>query len=510
MTLPTAHAPQAAGPAAPKPIRKVVIAGGGTAGWMAAAALSKTLGKQLDICLIESDEIGTVGVGEATIPTLLTFHQLLGIPEQSFMAATQATFKLGIQFESWRQRDEDYIHSFGLTGKDHWTAGFQHFWHKGRERGLASDYGDYCLELRAAQEGKFAHLPNAGMNYAFHLDATRYARFLRSFSEGFGVQRREGKIQAVLQHPGSDHIAALRLADGTLIEGDLFIDCTGFRGLLIGETLGVPCEDWSQWLFCDRALAVQTSSVGEPVPYTRSMAHSAGWQWRIPLQHRVGNGLVWSSRFMSDEQAQQTLLSRISGEVLTPLRPISFKPCQREKTWVGNCVALCLASGFLEPLESTSIHLIQRGIVRLMQMFPSAGINPSDVAEYNAQARDEIEHIRDFIILHYKVTQRDDTPFWQACRDMSVPPSLQHRIELFQETGRVFRKGNELFAENSWIQVMLGQGIWPQQHHPSADLMGDEELQHFLQSIRQNVEGTLAQLPTHQAYVKRYCPAMAP
>jgi tryptophan 7-halogenase len=510
---PTA-ASQAAGSAAPKPIRKVVIAGGGTAGWMAAAALGKTLGKRLDICLVESDEIGTVGVGEATIPTLLTFHQLLGIQEPAFMSATQATFKLGIQFESWRQVQEDYIHSFGLTGQDHWTAGFQHFWHKGRERGLAGDYGDYCLELRAAQESKFAHRPSSGpqtpLNYAFHLDATRYARFLRSFSEGFGVKRREGKISAVHRDPHSGHISALQLADGSRLEGDLFIDCTGFRGLLIGETLGVPCEDWSQWLFCDRALALQTTSTGEPVPFTRSMAHGAGWQWRIPLQHRVGNGLVWSSRFMSDDQAQQTLLSRINGEVLTPLRPISFKPCQREKTWVGNCVALGLASGFLEPLESTSIHLIQRGIVRLLQMFPNEGINPSDVAEYNAQAREEIEHIRDFIILHYKVTQRADTPFWQACRDMGIPPSLQHRIELFQETGRVFRKGNELFAENSWIQVMLGQGLWPRQHHPSADLMGDEELKHFLGHIRQGVETALEHLPSHQSYVKRYGPAMAP
>lgn len=487
------------------PVRRVVIVGGGTAGWMVAAALSKTLGKNLSIQLIESDEIGTVGVGEATIPTLLTFHSLLEIDEREFMAATQATFKLGISFENWRDRNQNYIHSFGLTGKDHWTAGFQHFWMKGRERNLARDYGDYCLELRAAQESRFAHLPRGGMNYAFHMDASLYAKFLRKFSESFGVERIEGKIVEVNADVQSGHIRSIRLESGAEVAGDLFIDCTGFRALLIGETLKVGYEDWSHWLPCDSAVAVQTESVADAVPYTRSIAHGAGWQWRIPLQHRVGNGMVYCSRYCDDEQAQQTLAANVQGQALTQPRVLKFRPGQRHITWSGNCVAIGLSSGFIEPLESTSIHLIQRGIIRLMQMFPAGGISTADIAEYNQQTRAEIEHIRDFIVLHYHVTNRRDTPFWDACRSMSVPASLQHRIDLFRETGRVFRVPNELFAENSWIQVMLGQGITPQNHHPVADLMGDAELSRFLEGIRLPINKTLAQLPSHQAYVESYC-----
>ena len=488
-----------------KPVRRVVIAGGGTAGWMVAAGLSKTLGKLLDIKLIESDEIGTVGVGEATIPTLMNFHSLLEINEQEFMAATQATFKLGISFENWRERQQDYIHSFGLTGIDHWTAGFQHFWHKGRERGLAGDYGDYCLELKASQESRFAHLPRNGMNYAYHMDASRYARYLRTFSEPFGVQRIEGKIAKVNTDAASGHITSLLLDSGTLIEGDLFIDCTGFRALLLGETMKEEYEDWSHWLFCDSAIAVQTESVGPAIPLTRSIAHDAGWQWRIPLQHRVGNGIVFSSRYTDDDRARKTLLGNIEGKVLTDPRVIRFKPGQRRKTWSGNCVGIGLASGFLEPIESTSIHLIQRGIIRLLQMFPTDGIRQSDVDEYNFQASTEIRHIRDFIILHYHVTNRRDSAFWRDAASMDIPVSLRHRIDLFKETGRVFRIPNELFAENSWIQVMLGQGIMPQQHHQTADLMGDAELAHFLNGIRDGIRKTVSQLPPHQAYFQTYC-----
>jgi tryptophan halogenase len=487
-----------------RPVRRVVIAGGGTAGWMTAACLSKTMGKGLDIKLVESDEIGTVGVGEATIPTLLTFHELVGINEQEFMAETQAVFKLGIKFEGWRDVGEDYIHSFGLTGQDHWSAGFQHFWHKGRERNIARDYGDYCLELRAAEESRFAHLPRAGLNYAFHMDATLYAKFLRKISSHNGVQRVEGKISEVLRHPDGD-IAALKLGDGTLLEGDLFIDCTGMRGLLLGDTLGVPLEDWSHWLPCDRAVALQTQSVGPAVPYVRSIAHPFGWQWQIPLQHRVGNGMVYSSRHVSDDEALATLLRNVQGEVLTKPRVIPFKACQRERVWERNCVAIGLSSGFLEPLESTSIHLIQRGIIRLLQSFPNEGVRQVDIYEYNRQTRDEMEHIRDFIILHYKVTNRSDSDFWNYCRTMDVPASLKHRIALFTETGRVFRSPHELFAENSWIQVMLGQGIHPEQHHHIADLMNDTELGGFLDDIRNRLERTLAQLPAHADYVSRYC-----
>lgn len=490
-----------------RPVRRVVIAGGGTAGWMAAACISKVLGKRLEITLIESDEIGTVGVGEATIPSLINFHNLLELNEQEFMAATGATFKLGIGFEGWRNVGEDYIHSFGMTGTDHWTAGFQHFWHKGRERGLAGDYGDYCLELRAAQENRFAHLPRGGMNYAYHLDATAYARFLRKFSERFGVRRVEGKIVDVTTSALTGHIRALTLDSGAQVEGDLFIDCTGFRALLIGQALGVEYQDWSQWLFNDSAVALQTASSGEAVPYTRSIAHGFGWQWRIPLQHRVGNGIVFSSRHVEQEQAVQALVDNIEGEVLTKPRVLRFTPGQRKQVWKGNCVAVGLSSGFLEPIESTSIHLIQRSIVRLMQMFPSDGIAQADIDEYNRQAAVEVEHIRDFIILHYKVTNRADTPYWRQARDMTVPASLQHRIDLFRQTGRVFRVSNELFAENSWIQVMIGQGIMPLQHHQSADLMGDAELSHFLGSIKGAVDKTVSQLPSHQQYVQRYCAA---
>ena len=486
------------------PVRRVVIAGGGTAGWMTAACLGKTLGKGLDIRLVESDEIGTVGVGEATIPTLLTFHELCGVNEQEFMAETQAVFKLGIKFENWREVGHDYIHSFGLTGKDHWTAGFQHFWLKGRDRKLAREYREYCLELRAAEESRFAHLPRAGMNYAFHMDATLYAKYLRKLSTGHGVQRIEGKIAEVQRHPDGD-IAALKLADGSLLEADLFVDCTGMRALLLGDTLGVKLEDWSHWLPCDRAVALQTQSVRPAVPYVRSIAHPFGWQWQIPLQHRVGNGMVYSSRHVSDDEALATLLKNVQGDVLTKPRVIPFKACQRETVWERNCVAIGLSSGFLEPLESTSIHLIQRGVIRLLQLFPNQGVRQADVDEYNKRTAAEMEHIRDFIILHYKVTNRTDSDFWNHVRTMAVPASLQHRIDLFRESGHVFRIPNELFAENSWIQVMLGQGITPSQHHHIADLMDDAELNGFLEEIRGRVERTVAQLPPHADYVARYC-----
>jgi tryptophan halogenase len=487
-----------------RPVRRVVIAGGGTAGWMVAAGLSKVLGKRLDIKLVESDEIGTVGVGEATIPTLLNYHSLLDINEREFMAATMATFKLGISFESWRNVNENYIHSFGMTGTDHWTAGFQHFWMKGRERGLAGDYGDYCLELKAAQENRFAHLPRNGMNYAYHMDASRYARFLRTLSENHGAKRIEGKIAKVNTDPASGHITSLLLDSGSEIEGDLFIDCTGFRALLIGQTLGVEYADWSHWLFNDSAIAIQTDATGPALPMTRSIAHHAGWQWRIPLQHRMGNGVVFSSRYIDDDDAKSILMSSIVGKPLVDPRFIRFKPGHRYQTWKGNCVAIGLSSGFLEPIESTSIHLIQRGIVRLMQLFPSEGISQHDIDEFNAQANQEIEHIRDFIVLHYKVNNRGDA-YWRDAREMPVTPSLQHRIDLFRDTGRVFRVPNELFAENSWIQVMLGQGIMPRTHHQTADLMGDAELAAFLNGIRDNISRTVAQLPPHQAYVEQYC-----
>lgn len=501
-------------PYASQPVRRIVIAGGGTAGWMVAAGLSKSLGRTFDIRLIESEEIGTIGVGEATIPTLHFFHEILEINEQEFMAATQATFKLGINFENWRNVKEDYFHSFGKTGKPHWSAGFQHFWLAGRERGLASDYGDYCLELRAAMDNRFAKLPNWGLNYAYHLDATLYAAYLRRYSEALGVVRTEGKIVKVHTDanggPSHGGITALTLNDGALIEGDLFIDCTGIRSLLLGETLGVPYQDWSQWLPCDSAVAAQTASIGEAVPYTRSIAHPFGWQWRIPLQHRVGNGLIFSSKYLSDEDAKTTLLANVQGEVLRPPRVIKFTPGQRDVVWKKNCVAIGLSSGFLEPLESTSIHLIQRGLTRLIQMFPAGGVCQSDIDEYNTQTRTAIETIRDFIILHYHVTNRSDTPFWQQCRDMEVPKLLAHRIQLFKDTARVCLGTDELFQDNSWIQVMMGQGITPKAHHPVTRQMNDRDLGEFLSEIRKEAARTFIKLPKHQDYVAQFCPAVKP
>jgi tryptophan halogenase len=492
-----------------RPVRRVVIAGGGTAGWMVAALLAKTLGRQLQIRLVESAEIGTVGVGEATIPTLHGFHRLLGLDERELMTATSATFKLGVRFEHWHQPGQHYMHAFGLTGQDHWSAGFQHFWVKGRARGLAGDYGDYCLEQRAAQLGGFAHLPRDGMHYAYHFDASRYAQLLRRFSEALGVQRIEARIDSVQLDDAHTMIRALRLADGSEVDGDLFIDCTGFRALLIGQALQVPYEDWSHWLPCDRALAVQSAAVTEPAAYTCATAHDAGWQWRIALQHRVGNGLVYASRHMSDERARELLLSHVQGELLTRPLALKFTPGQRHASWRANCVAVGLASGFLEPIESTSIHLIQRAAIRLLQLFPAGGLSRADIAEYNRQTQAEIEHVRDFIVLHYHATQRSE-PLWAGCRAMALPASLRDRIELFRETGRVFRADSELFAQNSWVQVFLGQGIVPRAHHPLADLMSDAELARFLGDIRRRIERTVAQLPPHGAYVEQYCGALAP
>ena len=490
-----------------RPIRRVVIAGGGTAGWMAAAALSRTLGKVLDITLVESEEIGTVGVGEATIPTLVTFHRLLEINEQEYMSAVKGTIKLGISFENWLEKGHRYIHSFGVSGRDHWSAGFQHFWLRGRELGLASGYEDYCVELKAALQDRFAHVPRGGINYAYHMDASLYARFLRNLSQGHGARRVEGRIVEVMTDEASGYVTALKLADGSVLEGDLFIDCTGFRALLIGQALGVGFTDWSHWLFNDSALATQTTAVRDAVPYTRAIAGRAGWQWRIPLQHRMGNGIVYSSRFISDDEARHEFLSSLEGEIVKDPWPIRFKPGQRQRCWDRNVVALGLAGSFIEPLESTTIHLIQRGIVHLLRMFPQV-IAQSDIDQYNAQLDSELAHVRDFVVMHYHLTRRRDTPYWQAISEMEIPPTLKHRIDLFRETGKVFRNSEELFAENSWIQVLMGQGVMPEHYHPTADVMSEPDLKRFLDDIRQHVETTVRQLPPHQAYIDQYCPGL--
>lgn len=490
-------------------IKSIVIAGGGTAGWMAAAMLAKTVGRTLDITLVESDEIPTVGVGEATIPPLMTLHKILGIEEKDFVAAVDGTFKLGISFENWRQQGHEYIHSFGYAGKDTWACTFLHFWLAGLQRGITHEFEDYCAEMLAARANKFAAQAPVALNYAYHMDAGRYAALLRQYSEKGGVKRREGRIAEVRLDNDTGHITALTLADGASIEGDFFIDCTGFRALLIEGALHTGYEDWSHWLPCDRALAVQTESVGEPVPYTRSIAHEAGWQWRIPLQSRVGNGLVYASRYLSDDEARDTLFANLQGEPINEPRPIRFRTGTRRRHWHKNCVALGLASGFLEPLESTSIHLIQLALIRLMQVFPFNGINDSEVNEFNRRMRTDIERIRDFVILHYKVTERTDSPFWRYCKNMSVPDELAHRIQLFTDSGRAFQIDGELFSEQSWTQVMLGQGILPNNYHPFVESLGEEQLINFLRDIRANKMKMIEQLPGHQAFIEHYCKTQA-
>lgn len=486
---------------------RVVIAGGGTAGWMAAAALANTLGSVIDLTLVESDAIGTIGVGESTIPPLLLFNRLLGIGEPEFMRATQATFKLGIKFENWKEVGDSYFHSFGVAGKDHWSAGFQHFWLRGLKAGHPHSYDDYSLELKAALESKFAHLPDERMNYAYQLDSSLYAAFLRKKAEGDGAKRIEGRIAEVELDGASGNIAALKLDGDRRIEGDLFLDCTGFRALLIEGALHAGFDDWTHYLPCDSAIAVQTASVRPAVPHTRAIAHDAGWQWRIPLQHRQGNGIVFCSRYLDREAALERLLGSVEGQVLTQPNNIAYRTGVRRQQWHKNCVAVGLAGGFMEPLESTSIHLIQRSILRLIRMLPAREVSPRDVAEFNEQTFADMEQIRDFLVLHYKVTERRDSPFWRQCAAMAIPDSLAQKIELFRETGRVFRKNEELFAENSWIQVMLGQGIMPQSYHPVADKLRQEELDRFLTALRASVSETVAGMPQQMDYIAGYCAA---
>lgn len=485
--------------------QRIVIAGGGTAGWMAAAALARTMGEAIELTLVESDAIGTIGVGESTIPPLVNYNRLLGISEADFMRATQATFKLGIEFENWKVEGEKYFHSFGLTGRDHWSAGFQHFWMHGLTKGHDESFDDYCLELKAAYAGKFAHLPENRVNYAYQLDATRYAAFLRKLAETDGTKRIEGKISEVQLDGATGHIAALLLESGQLVEGDLFLDCTGFRALLMEGALHVGFDDWTHYLPCDAAIAVQTASVRPPLPYTRAIAHDAGWQWRIPLQHRQGNGIVYCSRYMDQDAAREKLLTTVEGEPLSEPHFIRFTTGARRKQWHRNCIVVGLSGGFMEPLESTSIHLIQRAILRLIRMLPAGEISERDVAEFNDQQHTDMLQVRDFLILHYKATERRDSAFWRQCADMEIPDSLTQKIELFRETGRVFRKNEELFAENSWVQVMMGQGIMPQSYHPIATKLSDEELDKLLTGLRESVTKTVADLPDHQSYVARYC-----
>ncbi len=486
-------------------VKRVVIAGGGTAGWCAAAALARQLGGLLDITLVESDAIGTVGVGESTIPTVRAFHQILGVDERAFLAATRASFKLGIDFRDWSRIGDRYIHSFGDVGRSTWMGGFQHFWLEGRAEGVAGPLGDYCLELQAAEAGRFAPGRETPLNYAYHLDATAYGGFLRGIGEAAGARRIEGRIANVALDPESGFIEALVLDDGRRIEGDLFIDCTGFRALLIGGALNIGFEDWGRWLTTDRAIAVQTERTGPAPLLTHAIAHDAGWRWRIPLQHRVGNGLVYASAHLSDEAARDRLLAALDGPPLGEPRVIRYATGRRRKTWHRNCIALGLSSGFVEPLESTSIHLIMIGVTRLMQLFPFDGVTPSVADRYNALADAELEVIRDFIILHYHLTERDDSAFWQGCRAMQVPETLARRIALFRESAQAYQASDELFRVSSWMQVMLGQRVEPAAWNRMARLLGPTRLGEALGDIKRNVATALARLPDYRTVLDEVC-----
>lgn len=488
-------------------IRDVVIVGGGTAGWMTAAALSATMGEQLNIRLIESDEIGIVGVGEATIPAIRLFNALVGINEDEFIAATQSSFKLGIEFQNWGKLGDSYMHAFGMIGQSLGMLEFWHYWLRGRNEGVAGPFWDYSLNETVARLNKFARLPRIpnsnldGIAYAFHFDAGLYARFLRGIAEKAGVTRTEGKITSWSLRSNDGFIESVTLESGEMIGGELFIDCSGFRGLLIEQALETGYEDWSHWLPCDRAIAIPSENVGEPRPYTQSIAHDAGWQWRIPLQHRTGNGHVFCSDFISEDEATATLLANIEGPALADPRTVRFTTGMRKKAWNKNVIALGLSSGFMEPLESTSIHLIQNGIARLISHFPDRSFSPINIATYNRRIAYDYERIRDFIILHYKATQRDDFPFWVHCRDMAIPDSLRDKIDLFKATGRIFREQEELFVEVGWFQVLTGQNIVPDTYHPMADNLTREELAGFFSDIRSIITRTADQFPSHSEFL---------
>ena len=487
-------------------VKRVVVAGGGTAGWIAAFALAKQFSGLLDIALVESDEIGTVGVGESTIPTSRTFNQYMGIDEREFVSATQSTFKLGISFENWGAEGDRYIHSFGTLGRGTWMADFHHYWLEARARGGAADIGEYCLEHQAAAAGKFGTSQNSTLNYAYHLDATAYGQYLRGLAEKLGVRRVEGKIAEVLQNSETGDIEALKLDNEVSVEGDLFIDCTGFRGLLIEQTLKAGFEDWGHWLPTDSALPVQTQSVGPPKPFTRAIAHKAGWRWQIPLQHRVGNGLVFASAFMDEDEARRILADSLEGEPLFEPRLVRFKAGRRRTTWVKNCVAIGLSSGFIEPLESTSIHLIMIAVTRLMQGFPFGGVSPALRDRFNEQSDREIVGIRDFIILHYHATERDDSEFWRHCRNMVIPDSLTERIELFRNHAHAYQDSHDLFRVDSWVQVLLGQRLKPASHHRVAESMPEARLQEALNSLRGNIAQAVQGMPEHVEFLRSYIP----
>ena len=490
-------------------IQNVVIVGGGTAGWVTAALMIKVLGKTLNITLVESDKIGTIGVGEATIPPIIPFNNALGLDEKAFLKATKGTLKLGIEFENWKQKGDKYMHAFGGVGKNFPFCDFYHFWVKSQQLGYESEFGDFSLNYQASKDNKFAKLNRIegtnlpGIEYAYHFDAGLYAKFLRDFCEPLGVKRVEGIINHVQVDDENGYVENVTLEDGTEISGDLFIDCTGLKALLIEETLSTGYDDWSHWLPCDRAMAVPCEATSPILPYTRSIAHDAGWQWRIPLQHRTGNGIVYSSKHMSDEEAQNVLMSNIDGKPLGEPKVIPFRTGRRRKQWNKNVVAIGLSSGFFEPLESTNIHLIQTAATRLLKFFPHHGIKDEEVNEFNRQSMIESERMRDFIILHYKQNQRDDTAFWRACQRMDVPESLMQKMALFEQTGKIFREQDELFTEIAWQQVMIGQGLIPKDHHPLVDSLSSEQITELMDNLKVIIKRSVKNMTSHDEFLSK-------
>ncbi|HAT43264.1 MAG TPA: tryptophan halogenase [Rheinheimera sp.] len=487
-------------------IKKVVILGGGTAGWLSASLLKKVLGQAVDIELVESETIGIVGVGEATIPPIRLVNQVLGIREADFLRETKATIKLAIRFENWKKPGDMYYHTFGAPGRSMAFCNFHHLWVRAQQLGDSSSLWDYDLNYLCATHGKFAPITAKDtvleLPYAYHFDAGLYAMYLRKLSEQMGVVRTEGLVQQVMQQINGD-IKSLVLSDGREVTGDLFIDCSGFAQLLIQKTLGVGYDDWTHLLPCDRAIAVPSERFEQTLPFTRSIAHSAGWQWRIPLQHRNGNGLVFSSNHYTEQQAIDLLMSNLDSKPLGDPRVIKFRTGRMRKQWQRNVIAVGLASGFLEPLESTSIHLIQSAIVRLLQLFPHNGIQPSKVAEYNRQSELEFTQIRDFLVLHYHVQQRDDSQFWRDMRNLEVPATLKQKVAIFADDGSLFRDQNDLFLESSWLQVMLGQGVMPKDYHPIANNYNREQLFDVLAGIKAIKQEPLSKFPSHDEFIQR-------
>ena len=496
-------------------LRNIVIVGGGTAGWMTAAALGRYLKDgYTKVTLVESEAIGTVGVGESTIPQINIFNRMLGLDENDFVRKTKATYKLAIEFVDWKAIGHSYHHPFGPYGIDMEAVSFHAYWLKLHALGEDHDLGAYSLNVLAARQDRFMR-PNGQPNsplgsiaYAYQFDAGLYARYLRDYSEARGVVRQEGKIATVQQNPLNGHVTSVTLESGQVVEGDLFIDCSGFRGLLIEQTLKAGYEDWSQWLVNDRAVAMPCTLGGSTAPVTRATARPAGWQWRIPLQHRLGNGYAYSSAHISEDEATSFLLAHLDGEPLASPNHIRFTAGRRKKSWDRNVVAIGLAAGFMEPLESQSIHLIQVGIARLLAMFPDRDFRQPDIDRYNRVMTFEYEKIRDFLILHYKATTRNDTPYWDYVREMPVPDYLAEKMAVFESYGRIFRENEELFNDTSWFAVMVGQGLVPKGYDPMVDVMSDDELRRRMAEIRSVIARSAEVMPGHMAFIRANCDAM--